>query len=260
MKIGVVGGIFLDIYIYGEKPHSVEIIEDCGGAGLNVAFGFKKLGHDVLFFSNIGDDYKGRMIIERLKKENFDVSNIAICQADTGIHIAYNERTIAVKRGTNDLPVKLNHQILSSCDAIFVNTEVPLETVVEVLKVHRNKKIFLEAGPRRICEDAIKAFAEDVVTIGNLQECEKIRCDVVKMGYKGAKWDELFVEGDGQEYKYTIGCGDLFDVILIDCLLKGGSREDCLKKAVLVAQEMAKSIKGAFNKMRLLAAFAEKML
>ncbi len=249
MRIGVVGGTFLDLYIYGEEAHSVEIIEDCGGSGLNVAFGLMNFGFEVLFFSNIGDDHRGQRILNQLRKEGFNLTYMSVVKGETGLHVAYNEKVIAVSRGVNRLPVSLDHQILETCDAIFVNTEVPVETIQDVLKNHRGKKIFLECGPRPILDNSIKDLY-DVLAIGNERECQKISCDVVKMGPMGAKWGEIFVEADRQGYKYTIGCGDVFDVVLLVSLIYSKGKEEALKKAVFISQEMAKSIKGAFNKMK----------
>ncbi len=250
MKIAVVGGTFLDLYIYGEEPHSAEIIEDCGGSGLNVAFGLKKLGFEVFFFSNLGDDHRGKFILESLQKENMDVSKIKTCKAKTGFHLAHNEKVIAVDRGANRLPVSIDYELLASSDVLFVNTEVPTETIKGILERCINKTVFLEAGPRPVLDSSIREYCGKLIVIGNERECQRIQCDIVKLGPKGAKWGELFVKGDLNNYSYTIGCGDVFDAVLIASLCKGDDREEALKRAVAISQEAAKRIKGAFNKMR----------
>ena len=49
-----------------------------GGAPYNFAFHLKKLGHDVRFFSRVGDDPDGGMILEKLARTGFDTRDIQV--------------------------------------------------------------------------------------------------------------------------------------------------------------------------------------
>lgn len=246
-KIAVVGGTFVDVYIYGDEPHKCEILEDCGGSGLNVAITLQNLGFEVFFFSNVGDDHRGRFVLDRLKKLGFNLSHVKMRSGETGLHISLNEKTIAVKRGVNDLDVDIEPEILKECECAFLNTEVPKNTIEKFLRNFQGK-IFLDAGPRRTLDDGVKLLSKDLILIGNESQCEKLSCDVVKMGPRGARWGKLHVPADGIEHPYTTGCGDVFDAVFIFSLLSEADRKNALEKAVKVSQEAAKTIKGAFAK------------
>ena len=49
-----------------------------GGAPYNFAFHLKKLGHDVRFFSRVGNDKDGRMILDRLERTGFSTGDIQV--------------------------------------------------------------------------------------------------------------------------------------------------------------------------------------
>lgn len=237
----------MDVYIYGEEPHRCEILEDCGGSGLNVAIALQNLGFEVFFFSNIGDDHRGRFVLDKLKKLDFNEYHIRVRSGETGLHISLNEKTIAVKRGVNDLDVDIEPEILKECECAFLNTEVPKNTIEKFLRNFQGK-IILDAGPRRILDDGVKSLSKDLILIGNESQCEKLSCDVVKMGPRGARWGKLHVPGDGIEHSYTTGCGDVFDAVFIFSLLRENDKKNTLEKAMKVSQEAAKTIKGAFTK------------
>lgn len=246
-KIVVVGGTFVDVYIYGDEPHRCEVLEDCGGSGLNVAIALQQLGFEVFFFSNIGDDHRGYFVLDRLKKLDFNASHIKVRSGETGLHISLNEKTIAVKRGVNDLNVEIEPEILRECECAFLNTEIPKSTIEVFLKTFQGKT-FLDVGPRRILDDSVKVLSKDLILIGNESQCEKLNCDVVKMGPRGSRWGKLHIPGDGIDHPYTTGCGDVFDAVFIFSLLRGDDEKTALEKAVKVSQQAAKTIKGAFAK------------
>lgn len=250
IKIAVVGGIFWDVFIYGEQAHNAEILEMCGGSGLNIAFGLKKMGFDVLFFSNIGNDYRADLIIAQLTDLGFNTRYIKKVDGTTGYHIALNEKPIAVNRGVNKLPVDIDEEQIRHCDCLVINTEIPPESVYKAVELFKEKKIFLDIGPLANLRKDVKVMAKNLLVIGNAKEAERIDCDVIKLGQKGAKWGDLSVNGNDIEYQYKIGSGDVFDVVLISCLLCGTDKFQALKRAVEKAQNAAKLIKGAFSKMQ----------
>lgn len=253
IRIAVVGGIFWDVYVYGDQPHNAEILEMCGGSGLNIAFGLKMMGFDVALFSNIGNDYRADLIMTELTHLNFNTQYIRRIQGTTGYHIALNEKPIAVNRGVNRLPVQVDQEHIKSFDCFVINTEVPPESVYKVIELSKEKRIFLDIGPLANLRKDVKKLSDNLLVIGNAKESEKIDCDVIKLGPKGAKWGDLMIDGDGIDHPYKIGTGDVFDVVLIFNLLSKADKVHALKEAVKKAQYAAKSIKGAFSKMKSLS-------
>ncbi|WP_238514453.1 PfkB family carbohydrate kinase [Thermotoga sp. RQ2] len=144
MKIAVVGGTFWDIFIFGENPHSSTIKESPGGSGLNVAYGLFLLGHTVDFYSNIGDDWRGKQTTEILKKASFDTSHMFTIQGGkTGIFIAHNDKPLAVDPGVNRKEMKLPS--LSEYDLVFVTGEISEKTIRKICE--NTKNVILDVGP-----------------------------------------------------------------------------------------------------------------
>jgi len=249
MKIAVFGGTFWDVYIYGQQVHKAEVIEMCGGSGLNIAFGLWRLGFDIEFFSNVGSDYRADLILEELRALGFK-NNIRKIHGKTGLHIAYNDVPIAVNRGVNELDVPVIQELLNDCDCVFLNGEIPSSCAKKIIELCREKKIFVDVGPLANFDFDLKQAARDILVIGNEKECSRINCDVVKLGPKGAVFGSIKISGDGRDYVYRTGCGDVFDVVLMANLLNNEKISVALNRAVKEAEKMARTVKGAFSKMK----------
>lgn len=222
MNIAVFGGTLWDIFIYGDRPHGAEIMELPGGSGLNIAFGLHRLGHNVSFFSNIGNDWRGKELIKQLSKHNFPIAGLIEREGKTGYHIALNDRPIGVDRGVNRLMLEYNTDILKNADVVMVNSEIPVESVYDICS-KAERLCFVDLGPRFVIDTCrLKKISKaELILIGNEKERGEEDCDVIKMRAKGASWKGIIVRGDLQDYPYKVGAGDIFDVVLIDNFLKG---------------------------------------
>ncbi|ACR79300.1 PfkB family carbohydrate kinase [Kosmotoga olearia] len=253
MNVVVFGGTFWDVFIYGNRPHDVEILELPGGSGLNIAFGLYKLGHSVCFFSNIGNDWRGTELLKKLSENGLSTYGLTIREGKTGYHIALNDTPIGVDRGVNRLNIEFDNDTLKNADIVVINSEIPVESIYKICS-KAEKLCFIDLGPRFVIDTSKlrKLSKAKLILIGNEKECEKEGCDVIKMGSKGASWKGVTVEGDLQNYPFKVGAGDIFDVVLIDSFLKGLDKRICLERAVTISQTAAKEIKGAFSKMMIL--------
>lgn len=248
-KIVVFGGTFLDVFIYGDEPHDTKIIESPGGSGLNVAFGLFRLGFDVEFISNIGNDWKGKEILSRLREYKFNIHGINVLEERTGYHISKEDVPIAVDRGVNKLPLRITKDSIERADIVIINTEIAMHSFKEICSSFTGR-IFIDMGPLfniRRADIDINNNA-DAIFIGNHDLGEIEDFDIVKNGPFGATWNDIQVKGDGKNYPYTVGTGDVFDVVLIASLLKGKTQKESLSNAVKISQNMTKNIRGAFNK------------
>ncbi|PLV56904.1 PfkB family carbohydrate kinase [Thermotoga sp. SG1] len=229
MKIAIFGGTFWDVFLFGKDPHKTIIRESPGGSGLNVAYGLFLLGHRVDFYSNVGEDFRGKHLVDELKRSGFDVSHMSILHGKTGLFIARNGRPLAVEIGVNGENIVVP-SMMNDYDLVFATGEVTEKTLKVVCE--RSQNVVIDIGPRaRIDTSDLKALI-----IGNEKECSRIRCDVVKMGPEGARWHDIHVPGNGVLFSHPIGLGDLFDMVLIHELLKGRSRREALEKAVECSQ------------------------
>lgn len=241
MYIDVFGGIFLDLYKY-KKGDSFKIIESIGGSGLNIALGLHILGHRVRFHGNIGDDNRGKRIIKRLKKYKLPIEDINVKKGYTGIFISKNNRVARVYRGVNNM--KVNFTTYKKSNMAILTTEIGYDSICDIIN-NKWEKTFFDIGPRpNIIEDKNKF--NDIIKIGNHVENKVIKCNIVKKGSQGARWDDYYVMGNRIKYSHTIGAGDLFDTILIHSYLAGSGREKALNNAVEVSQKSCR-IKGGFE-------------
>ncbi len=248
-KIVVFGGTFLDVFIYGDNPHDTKIIESPGGSGLSIAFGLFRLGFDVEFISNIGNDWKGKEILSQLREYKFNIHGINVLEERTGYHISKEDVAVAVDRGVNKLPLRITKDSVGRADIVIINTEIALCSFKEICSSFTGR-IFIDMGPLfniRRADININNNAE-AIFIGNHDLGEIEDFDIIKKGPMGATWNEIQVKGNGKKYPYTVGAGDVFDVVLIASLLKGKTRRESLLNAVKISQDMTKDIKGAFNK------------
>ena len=62
----------------GELEEIVNFKKSVAGAELNVAIGLKRLEHDVIYISKVGEDFLGSYIKKYMQKENIDTSYIKI--------------------------------------------------------------------------------------------------------------------------------------------------------------------------------------
>lgn len=259
MRIAVFGGTFVDVFVYGNEPHKSEILELPGGSGLNIALGLFKLGYRVDFFSNIGNDLRKEFIFTALNRHNFDTSNMRIQNANTAFHISWNGKPIGVDRGANKIPIDTKEIDFSSYDLVVINTEIPFDSVKEICKLSTGK-IFIDIGPRnRIELEDIKMDKGDkILIVGNERECKNRSCDVIKQGAFGANWGDTKCDGNREKYISAIGTGDSFDIVLIDGFIRGLERKATLERAVSVSQELARNVKGAFNKVIAIPSLLDK--
>jgi len=91
----------------GAKVEVEKILYHTGGGATNSAVSFKRLGFDVACFCMIGDDQAGQAVLQDLKSESVDSSNIIISSThSSGMSFVVNslqrERTIFAYRGANE--------------------------------------------------------------------------------------------------------------------------------------------------------------
>ncbi|TYB93742.1 MAG: carbohydrate kinase [Kosmotoga sp.] len=248
-KIVVFGGTFLDVFIYGDEPHDAKIIESPGGSGLNIAFGLFKLGFEVEFISNIGNDWKGKQILSQLRGYGFNIHGMNILEERTGYHISKEDIPIAVDRGVNKLPLRIKKDSIERADIVIINTEIALHSFREICG-NFSGKLFIDMGPLfniRRADISINRNA-DAIFIGNHNMGNVEDFDIIKRGANGASWNDIEIKGNGKEYPYKVGAGDIFDVVFISSLLTGKTERESLENAVKISQDMTKEVRGAFKK------------
>ncbi len=247
VSIDVVGGTFLDIYIVQEQEdiHKSEVYMFPGGSGFIVAIGLAKHGYNVRLISNVGNDFVGDYIINKLIEYGVDVDYVQRINMSTSIFVTLNEKPIAIDRQVLDCDLFVPD---NKSDYLFITTEINKNVVNSDIFSFYNK-VFFDIGPRSNIIANNHKKHNNVIYIGNEEECKGLSftCDVVKLGIKGGKWDNTQVGGNKKKAKYTIGMGDVFDVALVDGILKNEEKALILEKAVKTAESVSDYL-GAFNK------------
>jgi ribokinase len=166
-KIGVVGGLNMDIHLFGGEHRSEDgaylaeryIIEP-GGKGSNQARAAARLGADALLVGCVGDDEFGRLCIEATGVDGVDTTHVVTTsERPTGFVVIQlidgRHRSLIFTLGANSLltwdDVTPALDALAACDVVITQSEVPAGTVDRLIDWSRESgvPVYLDpASPR----------------------------------------------------------------------------------------------------------------
>ncbi|XP_029157808.1 ribokinase-like [Nylanderia fulva] len=152
-KIVVVGSIMIDFTSFsprlpkpGETLIGTKFEKKYGGKGANQCVTAAKLGASTALIASLGYDTFAQEYLEILKTENVDVSHVQI-QKDKHSGIAHitvaedGENSIVIVLGANEslTPEHADSavDVIKSASVLLCQFEVPLETTLHALKLHR---------------------------------------------------------------------------------------------------------------------------
>lgn len=148
-KIVVIGSINMDLVTIceraprgGETLLGKKFMQIPGGKGANQAVTMGKMNSPVSMLGKIGREGMGDILLDSMKKDGIDISNIEYCDETTGI-----AKIIVEENGQNRIIVVpgANYEVDSSyidrhldaiknCDILVTQLEIPIETVKYSLK------------------------------------------------------------------------------------------------------------------------------
>lgn len=160
-----------------------------GGKGANQAVAAGRSGADISFIACVGQDDIGERICQQLSSDNIDTQAIGAIEGQTtGVALIFvnqdGENVIGISAGANAAvtPVYLSrHQkLIENADALLMQLESPLETVIAAAKLARehNTQVILNPAPARELPDELLSNI-DVIT-PNETEAEKLTGIAVK--------------------------------------------------------------------------------
>lgn len=142
----------------GETISGSDFVTVCGGKGANQAIAAAKLGADVSMIGNVGNDTFGSRLTDNLINEHVCAAGVSKSACSSGvavINVFGNDNTIIVNSGANGL-LKPQHidgqeQIIMQSDAVLMQFEIPIETVVYAAKRAKQlgKKVIVNPAPVR---------------------------------------------------------------------------------------------------------------
>jgi len=257
-RIGIIGSANLDLVVRadhmpapGENVLGDDLRMIPGGKGANQAVAVARLGGRARFIGRVGRDSFGEMLLASLCADGVETDDLAaVADAPTGAALIVIDRngqnSIVVAPGANRrlLPADVEslRPALEKLDAILMQLEIPIETVVRTIRLAReiNVPVILDAGPARHEEPPDEIFQVAILSpneaeaggllgraIRDLKEAEAAAREmlrrgagavVLKLGAKGAllvtESECLHVPAHRVKVVDTTAAGDAFTAAL----------------------------------------------
>jgi len=171
-RVTVVGSINMDLVVSTERlPSPGETILGSdfqrfgGGKGANQALAAARMGASVTLIGKVGTDEPGRALVGELLRAGVEISRIGRTEGPTGTAVITVDgrggNTIVVVPAANaaltPADVEASRDAIAASDAVLVQLEVPIETVVAAAAVARQAgaAVFLNPSPVQTLPDAI---------------------------------------------------------------------------------------------------------
>jgi len=273
--IVVVGSLNMDIVVEADRPPLMgETVSGTqahfipGGKGANQAVAAARLGARTHMIGAVGDDAFGGELMAAMQKEGIATDSIKrVADVPTGIAsilLSQGDNSIVVVAGANahTLPEDIDRHlaILEAADAVLLQLEIPLETVVYTAQQAKRlgKTVILNPAPARALPDELLQLID--VLIPNESElyllagtpegelelamqallAKGVGCVVTTLGAAGAAYlqpgDPLGrVPGRKVKVVDTTGAGDSFNAGFAYALAGGNSVPEAIHFATRVA-------------------------
>ena len=273
--MAVVGSLNMDIVVPvprhpgpGETVLGGDHFRNPGGKGANQAVAAARLGRPTSMVGRVGRDDAGSELVSALRGYGVDISRVSPTEdAPTGIALITvddgGENSIVVSPGANgrvtEADVKEAGDVVSSADAVLLQLEIPLETVVAAARTATGTVILNPAPARPLPPSLLEAVdvlvpnrselallagagaepPDDERVAGMAARIAGPRAVVVTLGAEGA----LLVES-GRRQRVpavpvkavdTTAAGDAFCGALADALVRGEELTDAARWAARAA-------------------------
>lgn len=238
-----------------------------GGKGANQAVAAGRSGADIAFIACVGADDIGERIRQQLATDRIDTQPIeAIADSTTGVALIFvnaeGENVIGIDAGANAAvtPDYLNRyrQRVIDADALLMQLESPLETVIAAAKLAKQHQTQVILNPAPACElpDELLAMIDMItpneteaqrltgIAVNNDADAERaanilhdkgIGCVIITLGSRGVWLSEngkgKLVPGFKVKALDTIAAGDTFNGALVTALLEGKVMSDAVRFA-----------------------------
>ncbi|MFG3206679.1 ribokinase [Streptomyces sp. NPDC048192] len=170
----------------GETVLGSDLAVHPGGKGANQAVAAARLGARTALLARVGDDAHGRMLLDSLRAAGVDTAGVLTGGAPTGVALITvdpsGDNSIVVSPGANarltPQDVKAAAGLLRASRVVSAQLEVPLETVVEVVRgLAPGGRFVLNPSPPRLLPDEVVAACDPLIV--NEHEAKVILGDTV---------------------------------------------------------------------------------
>ncbi|MCX8961012.1 ribokinase [Erwinia psidii] len=238
-----------------------------GGKGANQAVAAGRSGADIAFIACVGEDDIGQRIRQQLAEDNINVAPVEVVAGEsTGVALIFvnaeGENSIAIHAGANaalsPALVEKYQQTIADADALLMQLESPLESVLAAAKIARQHQtlVILNPAPARVLPEKLLALV-DIIT-PNETEAEMLTGVSVKSDEDAARAAGILHEKGIASVLITLGSRGVwlsekghgqriagFTVQAVDTIAAGDTFNGALMAALLEAKPMERAVRFA---------------
>jgi sugar/nucleoside kinase (ribokinase family) len=217
-----------------------------GGSAANVAAWAAQLGTEVSLVCRVGRDDRGRAAVDELR--GVDVNVTVDYERPTGTCVVLvepgGERTMLPDPGANDAPlgeIPLGKHLHVVGYALL--RDGPRASALAAIERARAAGMTVSVDPSSWALLRPGAIPDVDLLFPNEREAELVQGEmVIKLGARGARWDELEVPAEPVEVVDTTGAGDAFAAGFLSAWLHGADRREALEAGCRVAARVVAQV------------------
>ncbi|MFI5975005.1 ribokinase [Streptomyces sp. NPDC051452] len=195
----------------GETVLGGDLAVHPGGKGANQAVAAARLGARTALLGRVGDDGHGRLLLDSLRAAGVDTAGVLVGGAPTGVALITvdpsGDNSIVVSPGANGRlaprDVRAAAPLVHGCPVVSAQLEIPLETVVEVVRnLAPGSRFVLNPSPPRPLPSEVLAACDPLIV--NEHEARVILGDA-RLGEDPEDWAHLLLAEGPRSVVVTLG-------------------------------------------------------
>ncbi|WP_313684317.1 ribokinase [Pantoea sp.] len=238
-----------------------------GGKGANQAVAAGRAGADIAFIACVGADDIGERIRQQLQQDRIDTAPVeTVAEEATGVAMIFvngeGENNIGIYSGANaaltPACVTRHQQVIADADALLMQLESPLESVLAAAKIAKAQQtqVILNPAPATQLSDELLALIdiitpneteaeiltgiavksdEDAARAAAALHAKGIQTVLITLGRRGVwlseQGDGVRIPGFSVQAVDTIAAGDTFNGAFITARLEGVAIHDAVRFA-----------------------------
>jgi ribokinase len=238
-----------------------------GGKGANQAVAAGRAGANIAFIACVGADDIGERIRQQLQQDRIDTAPVeTVAEEATGVAMIFvngeGENNIGIYSGANaaltPACVARHQQVIADADALLMQLESPLESVLAAAKIAKAQQtqVILNPAPATQLSDELLALIdiitpneteaeiltgiavksdEDAARAAAALHAKGIQTVLITLGRRGVwlseQGDGVRIPGFSVQAVDTIAAGDTFNGAFITARLEGVAMHDAVRFA-----------------------------